>query len=215
MIERSRRRFGRLAVALALLAATAPARAADTLKIVALGDSLTAGYGLPPADAFPVRLEAALKAKGHNIVVINAGVSGDTAQQGLDRLDWSLPADAGAVIVALGANDALRGVPPETTRRSLDEIVGRLTAKGLPVLVAGMIAPRNMGAGYAAAYDTIFADVARKHGQSLYPFFLDGVVLDPALNQRDGIHPNRAGVDRVVERILPSVEALIARAERN
>lgn len=200
-------------VFLASLLVSATVRAEDPVKIVALGDSLTAGYGLPPGDAFPTRLEAALKAKGHHVVVINAGVSGDTAEQGLARLDWSTPQDADAVLVALGANDALRGIAPKATRRALDEIVGTLTARGLPVLVAGMIAPRNMGATYARDYDPIFADVAKKHGQALYPFFLDGVVLDPALNQRDGIHPNRAGVDRIVERILPAVEALVARAK--
>jgi acyl-CoA thioesterase-1 len=195
----------------AVLAAAIPARAADLIRILALGDSLTAGYGLPPGDAFPVRLEAALKARGHHVAVINAGVSGDTADQGLARLDWALAEGADAAIVEFGANDALRGIDPKATRAAMDQMVGALKAREIPVLVAGMLAPRNMGPVYAAAFDPIFQDVAAKHGALLYPFFLDGVILDPALNQRDGIHPNRAGVDRVVERILPAVEDLIAR----
>ncbi|MBT9291052.1 arylesterase [Prosthecodimorpha staleyi] len=196
-------------------AATGPgwaaAPAARTVRIVALGDSLTAGYGLPPGDAFPVRLEAALKAKGYHVEVINAGVSGDTSDQGLARLDWSTPEDADAAIVEFGANDALRGLPPATTRAALDEIVGRLAAR-MPVLVTGMRAPRNMGEAYANAYDPLFREVAEKHGALYDPFFLEGVVLDPRLNQPDGIHPNRAGVDLIVGRILPMVEDLIGRA---
>lgn len=189
------------------------ASAAEPIRIVALGDSLTAGYGLPPGDAFPVRLEAALKRKGHHVEVINAGVSGDTADQGLARLDWSTPDNADAAIVEFGANDALRGIDPKATRAALDEMVGRLTAKGLPVLVTGMMAPRNMGPDFAARYDPIFPEIAAKHGALFDPFFLEGVALEARLNQRDGIHPNREGVDLIVARILPKVEELIARAK--
>lgn len=189
------------------------ASAAEPIRIVALGDSLTAGYGLPPGDAFPVRLEAALKRKGHHVEVINAGVSGDTADQGLARLDWSTPDNADAAIVEFGANDALRGIDPKATRAALDEMVGRLTAKGLPVLVTGMMAPRNMGPDFAARYDPIFPEIAAKHGALFDPFFLEGVALEARLNQRDGIHPNREGVDVIVARILPRVEELIARAK--
>lgn len=194
---------------------TVPSRveAAEPIRIVALGDSLTAGYGLPPGDAFPVRLEAALRAKGHHVEVINAGVSGDTADQGLARLEWSLPEKADAAIVEFGANDALRGLDPRATRRALDEMVGKLRQRGLPVLVSGMLAPRNMGPAYAAAFDPIFPEVAAKHGAILDPFFLEGVAVDARLNQGDGIHPNRAGVEVIVARILPKVEELIARAK--
>ena len=199
----------------ALCAAPAAAGAAGPggpIRIVALGDSLTAGYGLPPGDAFPVRLEAALTARGHHVVVINAGVSGDTAEQGLARLDWAMPADADAAIVEFGANDALRGIDPKATRAALDGMVGALARRGLPVLVVGMLAPRNLGPAFAAAYDPIFAEVARAHGALFDPFFLDGVALDPRLNQADGIHPNRAGVDAIVARLLPRAEELVALA---
>lgn len=202
-----------LALLAALPLAGPAAFAAEPIRIVALGDSLTAGYGLPPGDAFPVRLEAALKRKGHHVEVINAGVSGDTADQGLARLDWSMPDNADAAIVEFGANDALRGIDPKATRAALDEMVGRLTAKGLPVLVTGMLAPRNMGPDFAARYDPIFPEIAAKHGAVFDPFFLEGVALEARLNQRDGIHPNREGVDVIVARILPKVEDLIARAK--
>jgi acyl-CoA thioesterase-1 len=197
----------------ALLAGLLTAGAADaaTATIVALGDSLTAGYGLPAADAFPVRLEAALKARGHDVTVINAGVSGDTSTGGLARLDWAVGPEADAVIVELGANDMLRGVDPAETRKAIDAIVGRLSERGLPVLVAGMLAAPNLGPDYKAAYDSIFPDIAKAYDAVLYPFFLDGVAADPALNQPDGIHPTAEGVDIVVERILPSVEALLER----
>lgn len=194
-----------LPVILALFLSMPSAIAATT--ILALGDSLTAGLGLDPAEAFPAKLEAALKAKGHDVKVINAGVSGDTVAAGLARLDWSLDASVDAVIVELGANDALRGLPPAQAEAALDQILGRLGKR--PVLVAGMLAPRNLGADYAAAFDPIFARLAEKHGALHYPFFLEGVAADPALNQADGIHPNAKGVDMIVSRILPSVEKLI------
>lgn len=191
----------------------APAHAADrVLKIVAFGDSLTAGLGLPAGAAFPARLEAALKAKGHAVAIVNAGVSGDTAAGGLGRLDWSVPDDADAVILELGANDALRGVDPKTTKAALDAILGKLDARRVPVLLAGMAAPRNMGADYVRAFDAIYPALASTHRVVFYPFFLEGVATDPKLNQGDGLHPTAAGVDVIVARILPSVEALIARA---
>ena len=191
----------------------APAHAAErVLKIVAFGDSLTAGLGLPAGAAFPARLEAALKAKGHAVTIVNAGVSGDTASGGLGRLDWSVPDDADAVILELGANDALRGVDPKTTKAALDAILGKLDARRVPVLLAGMAAPRNMGADYVRAFDAIYPALASTHRVVFYPFFLEGVATDPKLNQGDGLHPTAAGVDVIVARILPSVEALIARA---
>jgi acyl-CoA thioesterase-1 len=197
-------------LALALFAA-GPA-AAQPLKILALGDSLTAGFGLPPGQGFAPQLERALKDSGVEAQVIDAGVSGDTTAGALSRLDWSVGTDARAVIVELGGNDALRGIDPERTRQNLDRIVARLTERGLPVLVAGMRAPPNLGEAYAGAFDPLFAEIAVKHGAALYPFFLDGVAADPTLNQRDGIHPNEAGVDVIVERILPAVEQLLDRA---
>lgn len=200
-----------LIVVVAALTGSAPA-ADRVLKIVAFGDSLTAGLGLPAGAAFPARLEAALKAKGHAVTIVNAGVSGDTASGGLGRLDWSVPDDADAVILELGANDALRGVDPKTTKAALDAILGKLDARRVPVLLAGMAAPRNMGADYVRAFDAIYPALASTHRVVFYPFFLAGVATDPKLNQGDGLHPTAAGVDVIVARILPSVEALIARA---
>jgi acyl-CoA thioesterase-1 len=199
--------------ALGFLAAATAAEAEPT-TIVALGDSLTAGLGLPVADAFPAKLEAALKARGHDVTVLNAGVSGDTATGGLARLDWAVGPEADAVIVELGANDMLRGVDPRETRKAIDQIVGRLAGRDLPVLVAGMLAAPNLGPDYKAAYDAIFPEVAQTHGALLYPFFLDGVVGDQKLNQPDGIHPTAEGVEVVVERILPSVEKLLEQVAR-
>ena len=190
-----------------------PGRAADRpLKIVAFGDSLTAGLGLPADQAFPAKLQAALKAKGENVVVVNAGVSGDTASAGLARLDWSVPQDADAVIVELGANDALRGIDPKQTKAALDAILARLDSRPVPVLLAGMRAPRNMGDDYVRAFDAIYPALAAAHRVVFYPFFLDGVATDPKLNQSDGIHPSAAGVDVIVTEILPRVEELIGRA---
>ncbi len=181
------------------------------MRIVAFGDSLTAGYGLQPGEGFPARLQAALAERGHAVEVIDAGVSGDTTAMGLARLDWSIPETAQAVIVELGANDALRGQPPERTRANLSAILARLQERGLPVLVAGMRAPPNLGPDYAARYDPVFAEVAGDYGALFYPFFLDGVAGDPALNQRDGMHPTAEGIEIITARILPEVEALIAR----
>jgi acyl-CoA thioesterase-1 len=178
--------------------------------IVALGDSLTAGYGLPPGQGFAGQLREALRARGHDVIIIDAGVSGDTSRGGLARLDWSVPADADAVIVELGANDALRGLDPSITRQAIGDILRRLKARGQAVLLAGMKAPPNLGDEYTAQFDAIYGDLAAAEEVLLYPFFLEGVAADPALNQADGIHPSAEGVARIVEKILPSVEALIA-----
>jgi acyl-CoA thioesterase-1 len=188
-------------------------QAADTpIKIVALGDSLTAGYNLPASAAFPVRLERALRAKGHVVEVANAGVSGDTASGGLARLDWSVPDGTAAVIVELGANDMLRGIDSKVTQRALEEIVRRLTERRIVVLVAGMRAIPNLGIDFASGFETIYPEIASKYDALLYPFFLDGVAGDAKLNQRDGLHPTAAGVDAIVARILPKAEELVARA---
>jgi len=182
------------------------------VKIVALGDSLTAGYGLPVADAFPTKLQAALKAKGVDATVANAGVSGDTASGGLERVDWSVPDGTDAVILELGANDALRGLDPNLTEKALDAILTKLDQRHIPVLLAGMMAPPNMGADYAKRFDAIYPRLAAKHPVIVYPFFLDGVAGDSKLNQGDGMHPLAAGVDIIVARIMPKVEELIVKA---
>lgn len=181
------------------------------IRIVAFGDSLTAGYGLKPSEAFPTQLEKALKSKGHNVEVINAGVSGDTTAAGLQRFDWAFPENADAAIVALGANDALRGIDPAQARKNLDEILARLEARGVAVLLAGMKAPRNWGDGYVQKFDAIYPELAQKHDALLYPFFIEPVALRPELNLDDGMHPNRNGVAAMVAGILPKVEELIAR----
>ncbi len=186
----------------------------NPVKIVALGDSLTAGFLLRPSDAFPAQLAAALKKKGIAVEIINAGVSGDTAKAGLERLDWAVPDGTEAVIVELGANDALRGIDPAETRKALDAIMSRLKARGIEILLAGMEAPRNLGPEYTKAFNSIYPDLAQKHGALLYPFFLKGVALDPKLNLADGLHPNAEGVGRIVEAIVPDVTELVARAKK-
>lgn len=193
--------------------ASLAAAEARPLRLVALGDSLTAGFGLPKADSFASKLEVALKAKGYDVTVINAGVSGDTMSGGLARLDWSVPKEADAVILELGANDMLRGTDPEVTRKALSEILSRLQKRGLPVLLAGMRAAPNLGADYQARFDRVFPDLARAYPVIYYPFFLEGVAGDRSLNQPDGLHPTAAGVDRIVAAILPDVEKLLARAK--
>jgi acyl-CoA thioesterase-1 len=202
-----------LLVTIAWLAAPALARAAEPVRIVALGDSLTAGLGLGNGAAFPAKLQAALAARGIAATVANAGVSGDTASGGLERLDWSVPDGTDAVIVELGANDALRGTDPAITRQALDAILAGLSARRLPVLLAGMRAPPNLGDDYAAAFNPVFPELAAKHDAILYPFFLEGIAGQPDFNLEDGIHPNGGGIDAIVEGILPSVEALIARID--
>ena len=208
-------------IAVALLATffggvfSPPASAADgpIRTIMAFGDSLTSGYGLPPADAFPVKLEAALRARGHAVRVINAGVAGDTTAGGRARLAWMLADKPDAVILELGANDGLRGLDPAETLANLRAIMEQLKAADLPVLLAGMRAPPNLGRDFGAEFDTIFATVALEYDALFYPFFLEGVAARPTLNQNDGIHPNSAGVAIVVERIIPSVEALLSRVQ--
>lgn len=189
----------------------AMAAEAAPVTVFAFGDSLTAGYGVAPGDAFPVKLEAALKAMGRNVHVVNGGVSGDTTADGLARLEWSLPSDAKVAIVEFGANDAFRGVPVKLMRGNLERIVAALTQRGLAVLIAGMKVSHNYGPEYSAAFNAAFGDIAAEYRADLYPFFLDGVALDQTLNQPDGIHPNAKGVDVIVARIAPSVAALVDR----
>jgi acyl-CoA thioesterase I len=218
MIPRGRSSLRMLTAAALSLAATtlsllsSPASEAETREpvIVALGDSLTSGLGLPETEAFPAKLEQALRARGQKVKVMNAGVSGDTAAAGLARLDWSIPEDANAVIVEFGANDALQGLPPDATKAALEKIIAHLQAKRLPILFAGMEAPRNMGKEYVEAFGAIYPDLAQRYGLLFYPFFLDGVALDDKLTFQDGMHPNAQGVERIVEGILPKVEELLS-----
>ena len=183
--------------------------AAQPIKLVVLGDSLSAGLGLPAQEAFPTKLQKSLQAKGIEVDMTNAGVSGDTASGGRDRLDWSVPEGTEGVIVELGANDALRGIDPGLTRAALTDIVQRLKARGIPVMLCGMLAPPNYGADYAARFNSIYPDLAKQFDVPLYPFFLDGVAADAKLNQADGIHPTAAGVDIIVGNMMPTVEAFL------
>ena len=200
------------AMMLAAAPAVSPAAAADLpVRIVALGDSLTAGLGLAADATFPARLARALAAKGLAVEIANAGVSGDTASGGLVRLDWSVPEGTDAVIVELGGNDMLLGRDPKVTRKALEEIVRRLKARGIEVLLAGMRAAPNLGPDYGRAFEAIYPDLAAAYDLLLYPFFLDGVAADARFNQRDGLHPTAAGVDRIVAGILPKAEQLVAR----
>jgi acyl-CoA thioesterase-1 len=196
------------------LASASHAAAARTLRLVALGDSLTAGLGLAPGKAFPDRLEAALRAKGWDVKVMNAGVSGDTAGDGLARYEWAVPPDADALIIELGANDMLRGHSPGATRAPLAAILDRARAAHLPALLAGMRAAPNLGADYGREFAAVYAALAKTYGVQLYPFFLDGVAGDPKLNQPDGLHPTADGVEVIVQKILPSVEALLKQVNR-
>ncbi|HEY7243100.1 MAG TPA: arylesterase [Xanthobacteraceae bacterium] len=189
-----------------------PAAMADTpVHVVALGDSLTAGLGLPLNASFPAKLESALRSKGMAVEITNAGVSGDTASGGLARLDWSVPQGTDAVIVELGANDMLRGIDPKLTQAALAEILQRLNARHIAVLLAGMRAAPNLGADYGRNFESIYSELAAKEGALLYPFFLDGVAGEAKLNQPDGLHPSAAGVEEIVRRILPEVEELVSR----
>lgn len=183
---------------------------AEPIRILAFGASIVAGYGLAERDSLPAQLEAALRARGTDAKVINGGVSGETSAGGLARLDWALAEDPDLVIVDLGGNDALRGLDPKETEANLDAIVARIKERGCGVLIAGMLAPPNLGADYANAFNALFPAVAKRHGVALYPFILDGVVADPTLNQEDGIHPNAAGVRVIVERMLPVLQQTIA-----
>jgi acyl-CoA thioesterase-1 len=204
-----------LVLGLALMAgetasAQTPAIApAKPVKMVVLGDSLSAGLGLPASAAFPARLQKALKSKGVEVDMINAGVSGDTSSGGRDRLDWSVPEGTEAVILELGANDALRGIDPKVTRSALTEILTRLKARGIAVLLCGMYAPPNYGSDYSARFNAIYPDLAKSFGVPLYPFFLEGVATEAKLNQADGLHPTAEGVDMIVRNILPAVQAFL------
>ncbi|RVD45108.1 MULTISPECIES: arylesterase [unclassified Mesorhizobium] len=207
-----KRRFAAgLIVFLAICGAISSARA-EPFKIVGFGDSLMAGFGLGPGQGFTDKLQAALRARGHDVTVADAGVSGDTSSGGLARLDWSVPDGTQLVILELGANDMLRGVSPDITRKNLDAMLGKLKERKIAVLLAGMRAAPNLGADYQNAFDAIFPDLAGKYAVPLYPFFLDGVAGQPTLQLEDGLHPNAGGVDLMVERILPTVEKAIAAA---
>ncbi len=199
-----------LVVLLTFGAAAAPA--GQPVRIVVLGDSLVAGFGIKPSEAFPAQLERALKVKGHAVEVINAGVSGDTTAGGLERVAWAVPEHTNAVILELGANDALRGLDPARALANLDAIITRIKAGGAEVLLAGMMAPRNLGRDYVRAFDAIYPELAAKHGLILYPFFLEGVAMDGKLNLDDGLHPNGRGVAEITRKIIPAVEQLIERA---
>lgn len=195
-------------VVLAVLAVASPA-AAEPYRIVGFGDSLMAGYGLDAGQSFPEKLEKALRDRGHDVVISNAGVSGDTTSGGLSRLDWSVPDETQLVILELGANDMLRGIGPEITEKNLDAMISRLRERNVRVLLAGMRAAPNLGPDYQATFDPIYPSLAQKHAVALYPFFLDGVAADPAFLLEDGMHPNAAGVDRMVEKVLPHVEKIM------
>ncbi|WP_456632132.1 arylesterase [Bradyrhizobium sp. URHC0002] len=195
--------------------AQAPAAAPDKpVKMVVLGDSLSAGLGLSASAAFPARLQKALDDKGIKVDMINAGVSGDTASGGRDRLDWSIPEGTEAVILELGANDALRGTDPAVTRAALTDILTRLKARKIAVLMCGMLAPPNYGSEYAARFNAIYPELSKSFGVPLYPFFLEGVAADAKLNQADGLHPTAEGIDVIVKNILPMVEAFLGTISR-
>jgi acyl-CoA thioesterase-1 len=204
-----------LVLGMALLAADAAfaqapaAAAAKPIKMVVLGDSLSAGLGLSASSAFPARLQKSLKINGIEVTMINAGVSGDTSSGGRDRLDWSVPEGTEAVILELGANDALRGIDPKITRAALTDILTRLKARKVAVLLCGMVAPPNYGSDYSVRFNAIYPDLAKSFGVPLYPFFLEGVAADARLNQADGMHPTAEGVDVIVKNILPTVEAFL------
>jgi acyl-CoA thioesterase-1 len=195
----------KVALALAIVQVASGAAANDACRIAVLGDSLATAYGLAIEEGFPAQLERRLRAEGFDCVVLDAGVGGDTTAGGLARLDWALADQPSHVIVELGGNDALRGLPPEQMEQNLDAIVGRLREQGVAVLLAGMLAPPNLGRAYGEAFEAAFARVAERHDVVLYPFFLDGVAGNPELNQPDGIHPTAAGIAVIVERILPTV----------
>jgi acyl-CoA thioesterase-1 len=221
VVERLASLFKHMLVWSLLLSAAEPALAQSSaasggapIKTVVLGDSLSAGYGLSGSDAFPAKLQKALKARGIAVDMTNAGVSGDTSSGGRDRLDWSVPEGTQAVIVELGANDALRGTDPAVTRAALADILAQLKARGIAVMLCGMVAPPNYGAEFAARFNSIYPDLAKSYGVPLYRFFLEGVAADPKLNQADGLHPTAEGVDIIVKNILPTVEAFLGPISR-
>jgi acyl-CoA thioesterase I len=204
-----------LVAALFLLLAATTATAAPRPKLIlAFGDSLTAGYDLPPTDSFPAQLQASLRQQGMVVTVHNAGVSGDTTTQGRARLAWvlkGLKAKPDLVVLELGANDSLRGIDPAITRANIDAMLGDFKKRGIPVLLTGMLAPPNMGAAYAKSFNPLFPAMAKKHGVPFYPFFMDGVVLNEKLKLADGLHPNRQGVAVIVQRIKPHVLEALAK----
>lgn len=213
MRQTTRNAMHGLVIAICFTFTVFTSQASNPITLVVFGDSLSAGYGLAKPHAFPVRLEQALKEKGHDVRVVNAGVSGDTTAGGRARLNWTLSDDVDAVILELGANDALRGLGTEQAYKNLEHILQVLKERDIPTLLAGMHAPPNMGEDYGKQFDNIFTRLNEAFDVIFYPFFLDGVAANPALNQEDGIHPNPAGVDVVVERILPDVEALLERVK--
>lgn len=208
--QQARRGFLMGMIGLSLALAASPRAQAAEARILALGDSLTAGYGLPAAQGFTAKLDTALKAKGVAATVINGGVSGDTSAGGLGRIDWMLADKPTHAIVELGANDGLRGLDAGQMEKNLDAVLTKLKAAGVKVLLTGMRAPPNFGTAYTQSFDAVFPRLAERHKVAFYPFFLDGVAANPQLNQADGIHPNEAGVNTVIERILPSVLSLLA-----
>jgi acyl-CoA thioesterase-1 len=203
------RRINAFLLALALLVGQDVHAQAPAKTLLVFGDSLSAGYGLAAADGFVTKLGSALAAAGYRISLVNGSVSGDTSAGGLARVDWSLADNPDFVLVELGANDGLRGLDPQAMEANLDAILAKFGARHIPVLLAGMYAPRNLGRDYDQAFDGVFPRLAAKHGVPLYPFFLDGVATDPALNQPDGLHPNRGGVDVIVAKIMPYVTRLL------
>ncbi|MGI9350516.1 MAG: arylesterase [Rhizobiaceae bacterium] len=196
------------ALLLVLPVTQASANCAD-VRVVVFGDSLVAGYGLPPGKAFPEQLSQALQGKSSSIDVINAGVSGDTTSGGLSRLEWSVGDGADIVVLELGANDALRGIPVEITRKNLDAMISRLKSASIEIVLAGMLAPPNMGKKYGDAFNAIYPELAEKHEIKLYPFFLEGVATDPQFNQDDGIHPNPEGVQVMVKNFMPALDSVL------
>lgn len=206
-------RYVMTAAAVCMAFFAAPAASAEPIRLLVLGDSLAAGYGLPAEDGFTAQLQSALQAEGWDVVVQNGAVSGDTTAGGWSRLEWALGDGADAVIVELGANDMLRGLDPGSARANLAAILATLEERQIPALLAGMRAPQNLGASYVDAFEGMYPALAEEHGALLYPFFLEGVAGEPSLNQEDGIHPNRAGIARIVSDILPSVTALLEQVE--
>jgi len=215
VIKELKSRYGRIRAAVnalmvvSLCLLTLPVQAAEVQKLLILGDSLTAGYGLPQPDSFPSQLETTLKAQGLAVQVINAGVSGDTTAGGLARLNWALNDRPHAVIVELGANDGLRGLDPQQSEVNLAAILDRLEKEKIPVLLTGMLAPPNLGARYGKAFNGMYERLGQRDTVAFYPFFLEGVAAIPELNQADGIHPNAKGVAIIVDRILPHVKKLL------
>jgi acyl-CoA thioesterase-1 len=207
-----KRLFSALLVAFAAVVWLGGAAAADSYRIVAFGDSLMAGYRLAPGESFPERLEAALKARGHDVVIVNAAVSGDTTSDGLSRLDWSVPDGTNLVMLELGANDMLRGMSPQIAEKNLDAMVARLKERGIDVVLMGMRAAPNLGPDYEREFNGIYEDLAGRYGLVLYPFFLDGVAANTSLLLDDGMHPNPQGIDRMVEGVLPLIEQKLAAA---